>query len=370
MNVQIMVYVYLAVCTSMILFNCGYIMLYRRGEQNSRRLDNNLRGLVRRQVLRVEQGEEISSEHVKLMCRRCKNVWNLASWDEELTELSTGHEQAVRDYVREMQQLFIYLAIELKKKDSIQQAHYAYILDKYHVVDEMTCSNIMSFLLEMVQSPNLYCRQNAFKVLYATGDLNAVMQAVQRISDSGHFQHEKILVDGLLSFKGDREELIARLMGIRKKQNEFMQRVILNFARFGSGNYRQEFLTILSDESEPDENRFSALRYFGKYPYDPAEPIIRNFIWHPENQRWEYASIAATVLGSYSGEANIAALKSCLHNANWYIRYNAAVSLERFNLTYIELADVYDGNDRYAREILRYRMEMKRQREEEKGALV
>ncbi|MGN1231727.1 MAG: hypothetical protein ACI4TP_07485, partial [Anaerotignum sp.] len=52
---------------------------------------------------------------------------------------------------------------------------------------------------------------------------------------------------------------------------------------------------------------------------------------------------------------------------NWYVRYNAAVSLEAMNLSYVDMADILAGEDRYAREMLEYRMEERAQKEREEA---
>ena len=49
------------------------------------------------------------------------------------------------------------------------------------------------------------------------------------------------------------------------------------------------------------------------------------------------------------------------------MRVNAAQSLEQLEVTYLELQDIFDGSDRYAREMLQYRFD---QRELEKGGAV
>ena len=47
-------------------------------------------------------------------------------------------------------------------------------------------------------------------------------------------------------------------------------------------------------------------------------------------------------------------LKRLLSSRNWYVRLNSAVSLKNLGITYSELSDIIDGNDRYASEIIRY----------------
>ena len=73
---------------------------------------------------------------------------------------------------------------------------------------------------------------------------------------------------------------------------------------------------------------------------------------------WEYAAMAVLSLGNYPGKHSIVVLKSALSSSNWYIRYNAAdVLTGRFGLSYLDISDIYNGRDRYAREILTYMMQ-------------
>ena len=78
-----------------------------------------------------------------------------------------------------------------------------------------------------------------------------------------------------------------------------------------------------------------------------------------KEQRWEYAAIASSALVLYPSQQSIELLKRNLNNSNWYIRFNASQSLEQFGLSYTDLIDVFDSNDRYAREILQYRLDQR-----------
>ena len=78
--------------------------------------------------------------------------------------------------------------------------------------------------------------------------------------------------------------------------------------------------------------------------------------------------MAASALKDYKGEDVTSALKSALYSSNWYVRYNAAVSLEASGLSYTELIDVMAGKDRYAREMLEYRMGEQRLMEAQRRA--
>jgi hypothetical protein len=58
-------------------------------------------------------------------------------------------------------------------------------------------------------------------------------------------------------------------------------------------------------------------------------------------------------------------LKELLCDRNWYVRYNAANSLERLGVRYEEMIDIFEGRDRYAAEMLRYHLDRKKLKETE-----
>ena len=62
----------------------------------------------------------------------------------------------------------------------------------------------------------------------------------------------------------------------------------------------------------------------------------------------------------------IAALKTALKSQNWYTRTNAAKSLSELDVSYVEMIDIWNGSDRYAREMAQYYRELRRVRELEK----
>ena len=49
-----------------------------------------------------------------------------------------------------------------------------------------------------------------------------------------------------------------------------------------------------------------------------------------------------------------------MHSANWYVRFNASASLEAHGLSYEQMLHGTVGEDRYAREMLAYRLEARR----------
>ena len=83
--------------------------------------------------------------------------------------------------------------------------------------------------------------------------------------------------------------------------------------------------------------------------------MLQRFLRYHEFLDWEYAAVAAQALSSYPGPDTVDCLKEGLKASNWYVRLNSADTLiVGLKIQKKDLFDVYNGRDRYAREILNY----------------
>ena len=112
------------------------------------------------------------------------------------------------------------------------------------------------------------------------------------------------------------------------------------------------------------ELRLSAIRYFGRYPDPSARPLLLGFLQDRDPTRWEFSAISASALARYEGQDVVDALLRAMNSSNWYTRSNAAASLEAHGLSYEQMFQVLSGGDRYAREMLEYRLKTKQLQEE------
>ena len=172
--------------------------------------------------------------------------------------------------------------------------------------------------------------------------------------------HPKVVTEALLTYTGDAEALIRRILGQLDHFSLQIQRAVLDYIRFRSGAYGQPMAEILRDPGRDKELRFAAIRYFGRYPDPSVEEILLRFVTDKDPLRWEYAAISASALARYPGQEVVDALIQAMYSPNWYIRYNASSSLEAHGLSYEALFQILSGEDRYAREMLNYRLETRR----------
>lgn len=370
MSIETMIYAYLAICASMIVFNCVCVLAFHRRNRVLEKRSSHLEKKILEQIQRLDEGKEVEKSHLDLLRKKMVRTNHLMAFDETLDRLQGQKAEEVRQYLSQISPVFTYLAMENKYRGSMKITYFAYVIQKYHVIEGKPVSAIIHVMMKLLEEDSLYCRENALRAIYSTGDCGCVLDALRVVDRNPVFHHAKLLTDGLLTFRGDQTQLARDLWGAFEQFSVQMRVVILDYIRFSGVDMCREMLTLLADDRQDDEIRFSCLRYFGKFHYEEAFPLLESFAENKRDSRWEYAAIAATALAAYPCEHSIEVLKKDLGSANWYIRFNAAKSLETFHLTYLELSDVMDGNDRYAREILQYRMDLANSRKEQEAAAV
>ncbi len=284
-----------------------------------------------------------------------------------------GENPAVQGYLGQLLPVFLRLSVVYRRREDTQAAYFCHLLTRHQLYrrlrgDHQPARLQGKMLLRMVsaylEKDSLYCRVNALKALCAFGDEEIVVEAVQDLGRrDGPVLHEKVVVETLMTFAGDQEALIGQIWSRFEEFPLSLQRALLDFIRFKSGGYCPRMLSLLMDNSRDKELRFAAIRYFGRYPYEPARQPLLDFVADGDPLRWEYAAISASSLAWYPGQEVVDALSRAMHSGNWYVRYNAAASLEAHGLSDEEMARAA-GEDRYAREMLAYRLEVRQRMEE------
>lgn len=367
MGIEALIYCYGAVCVSMIAFNCICILIFKTRNWNIHKKSRSLDGRIAEQTARIARGEAVQRQHLAYLNRRLAQVGNLMAFDVSLETLFERDKETAERYLREIHGVLIYLAVKYYKKETMQCAYYAHFLAKYKICRYAKQDVIMELLQDYLTKDSLYCRLNAMKALYSSGSEETVVEGISVLDTQNTFFHSKILADGLLTFVGDHARLIELLWQSFESFTIPTQVSILNYIRFQSGAYCRQMFELLTDESRNCELHFAAIRYFGKYPYSPAYRVCLKFAGDTDPMRWNYAAFSASSLASYPGEETVRVLKRALCSSNWYIRYNAAQSLEALGLSYNDLIDVLNGNDRYAREMILYRFDNRNLKEKKQG---
>ena len=361
MKIEILVYAYLAVCLAMIGFNIACVFLFSRSDRKTERSRKYYVGLISEQFGK----EYLDDRHRVLIFNRLQRIQELTAFDLALESLTREHPDEVFTYLRQLEQVFVALADHYSRKNEIQMVYYPYIISRYRLFAGEDLPQIDRILVDLLSKPSVYCRENALNAVYSMDIVQNVVDALRIIDDAGYYHNKKLITDGLMTFRGDTKGLNDCLWRNLDSYSLNIQLAILDYIRFTSGDYQERMLGLLR-EPRDREIHFCAIRYLGRYPYEPAYEQLLNYVEHEDTAKWEYTSIACFALASYPGERTVSALKKALGSQSWYVRLNASKTLERLGLEYVDLSDIIDGDDRYASEIVRYRFEKKRIHERRK----
>ena len=270
MKVEVLIYAYLAVCIAMIGFNIVCIFLFRRKEK---RLERNSRRFLKTVGQAMEE-RTVTDKHRRYLSKKLKNINQLMAFDKALEEIFAQSPNETREYLRQLSPVFTYLTMAYRKKNELQAAYYPYLINKYKVFQHKPIGLVMDLLLELVQSPGLYVRENSLQAIYSIGSVDCTMKALGILNKHDCYHHPKMIMDGLLNFAGDTKQLGDRLWENLSGFSNRMQRVILDYFRFSSPDYGEKILELLNANHGDDEVAYSCIRYFGKYAYAPAYPVL------------------------------------------------------------------------------------------------
>ena len=371
MKSELFLYGYCLVCLGILLFNIVYSGVMKQKDKRTERRVLYFSGLITAQLENIRSGGEIQAEHLRLLKRRLAHVNQLIAFERAFSAyMEDAADPAVAAYHQQIQPAILHLSRIYQDRENMQAAYFAYFISQYRPKREQAMEEIQNAMVGYMRKDSLYCRVNALQALYVFASEEAIVQAITLLDRENGLPHEKILTDGLLQFQGDHTKLVQLLWEKMRRFSDKTQLSILNYIRFKSGDYCEQMLAIMQDEQEDKELRLSAIRYFGRYFYAPAKEALLAFASDRNPLNWEYAAIAVSSLGRYDGVDVLEALIGAAHSSNWYIRQNAAISLQAHQLEYSELIDVLGGRDRYAREMMLYQMELGHMKSEKHEATV
>ena len=341
----------------MILYNIIYVFILKHRERALVSESKTLKASLNEQIETLKKDEEISEKHKRFLYRELDKISGITAFDKALEEVFEKEPEFTEKYIVDTFSVFESLTYRYISKDTLEIAYFPYILYKYNILKHYESERLTLALFDLLRSVNVYCRENTLKALYSMQNPDIVARALKVIDTNLSFHHPKLITDGLMFYKGNKDELKTTLFTYFKDYSVQMRVNILNYFRFAGIKCDSEMLAILKNEKENREIRFSAIRYFEKFPSGDAEPVILNLAENLENRTWEYQAIATSALKSYPGDTTFRILVKNLSSSNWYVRQNSAISCEKLGYTYQDLIGVFDGNDRYAREIMRYRLD-------------
>lgn len=352
-TVEEIVYIYIGVCISMLIFNV-FIIFFRKSQyKRFKSRTQDISKLIHVQLEHIARKEPIE-KNIQIRLDKMLSMPNkLMAFHEAIEDALERDALIVQQYLLMSRPLFCSLVVKYRQKDDMRKAYFAYLMSRYKVCKDIEQDEIINSMLQLIDTKSAYCRENALKALYSFGNEKNVLSAIILINEKQIFHHEKLLSDGLLSFEGDKVRLGFLLWRHFNEFNSDLQVAVVKYMHAVSDQFKEEFYSMLLLKETNKEVKVAIIRYFGKYVYEPVQHFLCKALTEATND-WEIIAISASVIRAYPTNESVEALKKALRHSNWYIRYNAAESLNAFRKNYNELASIYNGTDRFARDMLLY----------------
>lgn len=356
MQIEWLIFFYIGVSVAMAFFDLGFAAF-----EHTR--DNNFKKKTQRMALALSEEIVLNADfptqrHKRKLEKSMRRLPGLESFD-----LTLGHMRALNDehattYLLGISDVFDRLARYYLQKKPLNQAYYAYILKRWYRTRPAS-PTVVSTLIHFAEEGSIFLRQNAFEALAQLEDAEVMIRAIKVLDGSDDFHHPKLITETILGFSGDKDALADALALELDNFSPAAQGAVINFLRMCRRGDWKRILALMEDEQTDHEVRIACMRYFMTNPREEAAAPLRAFAERENAGEWEYISVATAALVSYPDEETKSLLKRLLSSPLWYVRFNAAKSLYDLGVVpEAELADVMEGDDRYAREMIAYRWEL------------
>lgn len=236
------------------------------------------------------------------------------------------------------------------KESKFKKINTVYMLGQYGVNE----GYINEFLVDRLSSESLDMKFNAITSLALIGDIEYFIKGLSCISDSGVYLNEKIFVDILDQFNGDKDGLNSILLFNLDKISVDLRCIVINHLKNYKVDYASKILlSKLVMEDTDKEEKAGIIKFFEYVKYPKAEKILIDIA---EGEIWELKALAAKALGSYYSNNSMETLLNTIVDKNWYVRFNSAMSLLSYDSVKDIIIKVLEKRDRYSTDIMFYAM--------------
>ena len=138
------------------------------------------------QIQQMEAGVDVREEYFTGLIRRLKKLEKLRAFELSMEEIRRQMPAGrTEKYLEQMRRVFLELVPVYEKRDEIEQAYFASLVEKFGIDKGHTAyDGLMDFMIRMVVHKGVFVRENALRALYMIGNKEAVLAAWEKMEDN------------------------------------------------------------------------------------------------------------------------------------------------------------------------------------------
>lgn len=249
-----------------------------------------------------------------------------------------------------------------KSNNNTLMAYFAYLISQANIYDNEDLGEIIDYLMELIKGKSVFVRENALKAIYSFKDPMLVNNALRWISDNGVYHNRKLIIDGLNSYTGDREELCLVLCEtIENFRDRYKKCMIMFFSLCKWQGASEKLKKMFAEDNISVDTRCSIVRYFGQVlPNESKDMLLNTLDTYSVADDVSPAIVASSFLGHYEGDKQVVdTLLKHISSSNWYVRMNCAKALVKCKISQVQIDSILNGNDKFAKDALEYMINVK-----------
>lgn len=351
-DLQLFLSIYIFIFLMMIFYNIACLFQRKFVSKSLKRYYQKLDMLISKN----KQVKEPSKEEINMMIKKLSHTNYLLAFSSILEKEKKDYE--FQSYLRKRVVIFTKLAQKYKNKSNEKKSFFSYVLSSLPIeINEK--EYIEPFLIENILLNSISLRENSLRALYCCCREETIVKVIKLLSRNNINHNEKLLADGLYETKKNNKLLADLLIENYNELNDHYKICIIKFITRTNLNYNDIFLQLLKDHSQNKEVNLALICYFKNHLELKAVPLLVDYLNNYDQNNWEYADVSALVLGSYKQKIVLKALEKAIYSSNWHIKNSSSSSLVQLVDSLAELDPILTGDDKYAKEILNYKLVQK-----------
>lgn len=233
---------YVAVCVGVVFFNCGKVISELLTEHRfERRKERYLLWFEREGRGYAARSPREREELVQTLARTLRTNRATLAFHAAMEELAEKDAAAIDECAELLARIVRELFPRYRARSDRKRAYYSYLVARFRVMQLAPSEALTAFLLEEVRGErSLYNMENALRAIYRSGRVMLVLESLEALDGAGELAlHEKLLVDGLLTFPARRADrgAVGALPALRRADARAAARLHpLCLRRVGRGN--------------------------------------------------------------------------------------------------------------------------------------